>query len=452
MKNIQNQGGYALLLILLLIVLFVGVSAVITSASFNHSSQEVKVDEKNQEVVAAEMGVKFFSTEIEASVNTIRKQIMMSHIQPLLSSYEVKYNSCSESTFTNINCQHYISIEKFINYVNSIGINEFNEEINIKIESINYGVTEIKTNLSFAIFGIVNRFDDEKKLTFKVIGSDSLTDESQLTNVNTLNGKILESEMTINIPDFLTTHQDLNNSHSDVNEWNAMLLTAPFAHQNCYPASSLVEPYICNMGNNTIEQIMNSFGNQSNKDEILSKLIIINQSNTEFCGQGGNCGLDLKGVTIYNKTSVNLGSNFNNTSNGTFYNYGNFFVNNNLQNLDVNIVTASINVSNFKNITGKVVILGTPDKTGTASFKHASVTANGKLCINLDGLSSFTFDSLSGNDNQIIFYSKNKEPKHGRPIFPGSYQQFLQTCSPDELNLPFPSMDESEININVMYN
>jgi len=61
MKTLSNQRGYALLIVLLTIIIFLSVSAVIISASLNHVTQEKTVDMKNQAVVAAEMGTKYYS-------------------------------------------------------------------------------------------------------------------------------------------------------------------------------------------------------------------------------------------------------------------------------------------------------------------------------------------------------------------------------------------------------
>ena len=437
MKYFHNQKGYALLLVLLMITLFIGVAALITTASFNHSKQESTVDTKNQVVVAAEMGVKYYSTEIQSIAGEIRRSIMIDTVQPLLDSYEIQYNSCNDSGFSTTACDKYRSLTAFVTYVNTLGTSIFKSDLEDEVVYL-VDSNDITQQLGFDLLEINPTVNENNKILFTVEGNlnDTVNDE-----------KVINSELTVNVPNFLTTHQNLNESPSDVDQWNAMLLTAPFAEQSCYPVNMLTAPYICNMGNNSLQEIINSGASQ----EILNQLIVINSTNSDLCSKSGNCGIDMQGITVYNQTSVNLGQNFNNTSNGTFYNYGNFFVDNNLQNLDANIVTTSIDVKNFKNITGNVLILGTPEKTGIANFQNVSVNDGGKLCLNLDGLSSFSFSQLNGNNDQIILYSKNKTSQFGRPIFPGSYQQFLQSCSPQDINLPFPSIEDNEFDIIVNY-
>lgn len=438
LKYLHNQKGYALLLILLMIMLFVSVAAVITNASFNHSNQEIALDSNNQVIVAAEMGVKYYSTEIQSIADQVRKTIMIDTVQPLLDSYELKYNECNSEGFVNPSCNPYKSLSEFVNYVNLVSKNLFISRMEDQLAFFTSTDTkDITDKLGFELLEIQPIIGTEGTVSFSVEGK----------NIEN-NSEVLISEMTINTPNFLTTHQNLNESASDIEQWNAMLLAAPFAEQSCFPGSNITAPYICQMGDKSLQEIINSGAPLS----ILNQLIVINSTNSDLCSKSGNCGIDMKGMTVYNQTSVDLGTNFNNTSNGTFYNNGYFRVDNNLQNLDANIVTTSMEVKNFKNITGKVLILGTPEKTGTASFQNVSVKDAGKLCINLDGLNSFTFGQLNGTADQIIFYSSNKNPQYGRTIFAGSYQEFLQSCSPHELNLPFPSLDENEFEITVNYN
>ena len=65
MKKMSNQRGYALLIVLFTIIIFLSISGTILSASLNHATQEKTINENNQAYVAAEMGVKIISTEIQ---------------------------------------------------------------------------------------------------------------------------------------------------------------------------------------------------------------------------------------------------------------------------------------------------------------------------------------------------------------------------------------------------
>jgi len=64
-----NQKGYALLIVLFTIVMFLGLSGIFISSSLNHAKQEQSVDVNNQTVVAAEMGLKKTSLDIKNQID-----------------------------------------------------------------------------------------------------------------------------------------------------------------------------------------------------------------------------------------------------------------------------------------------------------------------------------------------------------------------------------------------
>ncbi|WP_416144447.1 hypothetical protein [Planococcus koreensis] len=57
MNKLKEESGYTLIIALLLIVLFMGMSAVFVQASLSHATQEQTVDQGNLAVSTAEMGV-----------------------------------------------------------------------------------------------------------------------------------------------------------------------------------------------------------------------------------------------------------------------------------------------------------------------------------------------------------------------------------------------------------
>ena len=55
MRHVQDQKAYALLIVLLMIALFMSISAAFIAGSLSHAKQEQTVDTANQAVAAAEM-------------------------------------------------------------------------------------------------------------------------------------------------------------------------------------------------------------------------------------------------------------------------------------------------------------------------------------------------------------------------------------------------------------
>lgn len=64
MNNKNNEQGYAMILVLLLIVFITIISAVFLRSSISNAKQEQIVDKNNLAVVSAEMGVEFYETAI----------------------------------------------------------------------------------------------------------------------------------------------------------------------------------------------------------------------------------------------------------------------------------------------------------------------------------------------------------------------------------------------------
>ncbi|TWT26275.1 hypothetical protein [Planomicrobium sp. CPCC 101110] len=75
MKQSNNQNGYALLIVLLMIVLFLGLSATFMAGSLNNATQEQTVDTTNQSVASAEMGVNYFTSDFQRELEIIKTDI-----------------------------------------------------------------------------------------------------------------------------------------------------------------------------------------------------------------------------------------------------------------------------------------------------------------------------------------------------------------------------------------
>lgn len=75
MENIKNEKGYALVIVLLIIVLFMGLAATFMAGSLNHAKQEKVVDTGNQAVAAAEMGTIYYSSDFERELKLLKEEM-----------------------------------------------------------------------------------------------------------------------------------------------------------------------------------------------------------------------------------------------------------------------------------------------------------------------------------------------------------------------------------------
>ena len=137
MKYLLNQRGYALLIVMLTIIIFLSLSAVFMSSSLNHVTQERTVDTNNQAVTAAEMGLQQISKDIK---NELLVAI------PVLEADYIKSISKINSDYLNgkvnlVNSKNLLSVENSKYYVNVL--NEINS-----IDTTGYSKPINSTNLT----------------------------------------------------------------------------------------------------------------------------------------------------------------------------------------------------------------------------------------------------------------------------------------------------------------
>lgn len=451
MHYIKNNHGYALLLVLLLIVLFISVSAVFTAASFNHSDQEISVDKTNQTVVAAEMGTKYFNNLVFDKAKSIRNEIIDTYVKTELLQYETNYNQCNDNGFITEECRALEGINTFLGKLNSESFDIFEAKLNEYITLNDYHSSNVSNDLYYVSTNFSpSLINNQYILNFSVYGLNE-ENEPNIPNrvANEENVSVLNSKITIDIPLFINSSLVDNKTLGEWYDWNSFLLASPTSNQNCLPAAQLTAPYICNTNGLIVEDVVAALRNDPNFENFKDKLEIINPYANKLCKADGNCNTDFEGFKVYNLDGITFNQNANVGSNGTLISQGDVNVPSNAQNLDVNIITNSLTVEMFKNVTGRVLILGTKEKTGTMIFNQASAVDGGKICINLDGLQTITYTRLTGN---ISVYSTEVEEFAGFPVFQGSYEEFIKSCIPDDLKLPFPSLENNTINVEVNYN
>jgi hypothetical protein len=75
MKQLKNQQGYALLIVLLIVVLFLSISATFMAGSLSNAKQEKTVDTTNQSVASAEMGVRYYTADFKREIELIKQDV-----------------------------------------------------------------------------------------------------------------------------------------------------------------------------------------------------------------------------------------------------------------------------------------------------------------------------------------------------------------------------------------
>jgi len=177
-----NQRGYALLIVMLTIIIFLSLSAVFLSASFSHVKQEETVDLNNQAFVAAEMGAKVISTDIEnilkLRIKDMENKVLL--LQSEITSCEVS-KTCNITTLKNdIAKLEEDEINGFNTFINNT--NSFNPEDSLKayienrykefkLSSTNQFKLKVDTNQK-TIYDVIPQ-NESYKITTYVVGNTS---------------------------------------------------------------------------------------------------------------------------------------------------------------------------------------------------------------------------------------------------------------------------------------
>lgn len=101
MKQVKKQQGYALLVVLLMVVLFMGVAATFMAGSLSNAKQEQTVDASNQSVASAEMGVRYYSADFQREIGIIKTEIIeitQNRIKNIVDCFNSGNSSCDEQT------------------------------------------------------------------------------------------------------------------------------------------------------------------------------------------------------------------------------------------------------------------------------------------------------------------------------------------------------------------
>jgi hypothetical protein len=421
----MNQRGYALLIVLFIIIITLSLSAVFISTSLNHVTQEKTTDQHNQAYVAAEMGTKYYSTYFENELKEIEQNIKTTIVNPRVNNLKL----CERQVPKGNKCNNSKKMTDELALINRDSLKEFNEEINV----------------------LLSKFNDEiatKEVTSQTIFLPTLIQPSQISlgapiqeftysikgisGPNQASEKTLETTVEINIPSYVPStllENPVVNDSSDVN------MIKPTNLQNCAPVNQLVIPYECDLGNAKLIDLINELNlNLINKEDVM---VWTNNLIDAICPQGV-CLPDLKGLTIKSDQSQTFDISNKTTSNGNIVFPGNVQMESVGNHLNLDLIVESMSVKNvLQHVSKNIVVLG--NKAGTGFFEvegkkkdiNVSMESGYKLCLNLDGLNddSTNIKLTGAHRGELIYYSTKNENISGGIKHTGTYYEFLKSCT-----------------------
>lgn len=443
MKYMRNERGYALLVVLLLIVLFLGFAATFMAGSLNNARQEKTIDISNQSVAAAEMGVLYYSTDFERTLDQIRKEVSnettaeLNLLVACLKSTNI--NACDtlaerKEWESNIDKKmKHLYVEKILIKINElIKVNGIKTESftttptnyesqSWKLENVSYTAAELSTVSSALITKLVDA--GVLKVRVDVIGSSSSKPKklSSLFSVKIpptfLNpGEVYNVEQTIIAGKEDAAYSDIFKNAPPTQSCSTLLADVI--------AKKAIAPYECKMTSN--EKLSDfialvTAANTTPKLDPKDFWVHVDDFQKNVCS--ANCNsLDFLGTNVVVKaTDTGATNNMNNLVNGNLVISGVLTADQNLNNLGKNLSKQTIVLKelkidgNIKNLNyTNLMVLGKESGTDSRLYVGGQFQIDNysNLCMDIDRLSPSDLDLLASkvdvtNSGRIIYYSSN---------------------------------------------
>jgi len=440
-----NQRGYALLIVLLTIIIFLSLSAVFISASFNHVKQEKTVDKNNQSVVAAEMGIKHITSDIQNRIYEELKNIE-SYVNIRKNTLKecANNNNCSEEDIKTLQNEITQRIIKFDNYIKELLVEDISAE---------YTSTEIDENISFYLTFIDVNYDEvdsQYNIAIDVKGESETTLSATLT-LDSINYFLNENNSEM-IPITVT------NNNSDYKYFP----TEPLDNESCSQllssiSNSTPKPYNCYL-DTSIYQLVNLI-EKSNK-EIVEEDFNVFIEDIHDAHFNGNVK-DITKLNIFKVGNWDF-KNINKLKYAQLYVTELFeaHVGNNVGNprigleekFDIKIVAKSLEIKKLDVKNTLIAVLGNSKSKGYFNLENNSNYNGNKSFLNLDKDSIFCINldnvDYDPKDFQLIkgegkvYYHSTKpvidivKATNSSPTYEGFTEyEFLNKCGVDSFKL-----------------
>lgn len=408
MNYIKKQDGYALVIVLLIVVLFLGISATFIAGSLNHSKQEKKVDTSNQAVASAEMGVVFYTEDFERSLELIRDKLVRD-MQLKLDQISICTNCDKTALKTSLD------VTTKAEYISSIKAQvahmDANDAFYLKNASadgkLNYTIDSAQTVEKSSAIEIT------LKLKGKAKQGDSVSDS------------LLSVVFDVEVPNsFLVTSG--YTTYDDVYKATPTISCDALLSNNTYKTAP--KPYECKLGDaqklaSLITKLKASPYYLNPADfRVYTDKYLENVCNPS--GGSSNCNSnDFQGISVVVNNSGTTTANMNGLSNFKLYVSGKLIVDGNLNNSNRNVLVLKElevrnNIQNLEKTT--LVILGYPNQPGAASFNignNISMKKNTRICMNIDLIKAIDLTRLKGqitidSTSSLLYYTSTQDPSH----------------------------------------
>ncbi|WP_203333132.1 hypothetical protein [Planococcus beigongshangi] len=477
MKQFKDEQGYALLVVLLMVVLFLGLSAVFMAGSMSNAKQETTVDTSNLAVAAAEMGVLYHTTSFEKELVEVNKAVA-SKSKEMLDNFK----SCVRSE-KRIGCNTAIERDLMEDDINEALKAYYLEQIEIK--AIRYRENHLHKKELFS--GIAYLLEDVK--VKGITDPNIIQIELMIQGIKEDVIKDLRTTLKVGVPENFIVKSDIQHEPIIIEQVNnAVKYEDIFKVQkpqlSCKNLMSLINTSTSTTSGACYAELDESMRNFS--DFIISKglnpkdfTVYTEDFITNFCKEKNNDNhcrdIDLKKLNIITpSTSIAVNnhmryfSNFILTVNGKLET-GNHFEMVGLVGGRQTIILKEMHVGNHLNEieNTNLLILGNASGSDAELYIKGKVEIgqNSNFCLDIDRINQKQWKAIAekvvflGNGS-LSYYTKdpNKRfPLQGEHIFRApSYESFLESCgvvmsTTESVNVPVPVMLDTDFDFIVNY-
>ncbi|MGB6779004.1 MAG: hypothetical protein WBE33_09635 [Planococcus citreus] len=439
MEKVKNEKGYALVIVLLIIVLFMGLAATFMAGSLNHAKQEKVVDTGNQAVAAAEMGTIYYSSDFERELKLLKEEMQQEtqlKLNELIACIELPLGAMCDTESERTTWEENIDIEMKELYVKKI------LEKSTDLDALNSS-------------DIVTPFDGEQvryyveSATFKKLDLNK-SDEDAPLDINEVkwieialdikgnaidNEKVLNAIFQVQIPNsFLDADESRKINTVVISEDEDLTYDKVFSMTP--PTISCTElvvavrnksadaPYECKAnGDETLKGFLDSLDDDMDPKDFR----VFTDDYKEFVCVNNCNNTDFQGINIVvNEDDASAPNNMNNLVNANLFINGKLSIGNNIINLGKNgekqtIVVKELVVGvNLKNMYNtNFLVLGYADPSTKAKIEwknHIEVSNHSNFCIDIDRIDADDLKDLSeqvtfSDSGHLIYYSSNTDNK-----------------------------------------
>ena len=511
MKSVKNQQGYALLVVLLMVVLFMGLAATFMAGSLSNAKQEQRVDASNQAVASAEMGVKYHSADFQREIGLIKSEIIemtQERIKSLVDCFNSGDLSCdTQDELTALELE--IDKDMKAEYIEKVSakVLELKKSINTFItpfpgEDVHYAIagTSIEklngAEKNVELVGTADKLIRFLKVRIDLVG-ESRDSSKELKGIFTVEVPLTflsaENKLTV---ETVTKEADLVYEDIFVGTWPE---TTCESIKNIISAGGTPSTYECVMGQSELVKDFVALLKSKNLDPADFTVYTPNFE-ANVCESKNNCNTaNIGGVTVVVKAGadglVDNNGNMNNLNNANLIIDGHLIVDQ-FQNPGVHGTSQTIIVRELtvnKHMHGQglentnLLILGrdtaTPIADGVMDFKDkVTIGDNGRICFDMDRIDKDYWEKFrdkvefknQDTTGQIIYFTKNLT--ENKFILPAAgnltsaertklyvqgydnYTNFLSSCgvnvsqSVDEItDIPVPYVTDPGFDLDVEY-